>query len=174
MILGLSLLCTLSVAHVACSPGAESTSGQRSQEKGKVPCPAERCREPIQFMLELNLESDAAWAQQVFDIPAGKRLHIEYLSADVRLPPDQRGIIILNTRPNFLTNRPSVPFHFALTAIGTHISVGPHARSHYVSQRTRLFSEEKLEIIFHRGPTPGFTGKAFARVGVSGYIVDIP
>jgi len=126
----------------------------------------------IQFELKLEVLSGQQFGSATFSVPAGKRLLIDYVSADIRLPSAQRGSITIHTRPPYPgSTRVSVPHFFFLTPAGASISAAASLKSHFVSQRTRLFTEQKLEVLLARGQAT--TQLAGGIVSISGRLVDI-
>jgi hypothetical protein len=125
-----------------------------------------------QFELNIDVPDGAAAAAAEFTVPHGKRLLIDHIASDVRLPVGQRGCLIVHTKPSLPgAARASVPFTFGLVPSGCNISTGIGFECHYLSQVTRLFSVGSLEIILSRGPAPTTPGRASALVAVSGRLV---
>lgn len=127
----------------------------------------------IQFELLMQVQSGDQFGTSTFTVPAGKRLLVDYISADIRLPLNQRGDITVHTQPPYPGSaRASVPHYFPLTPAGASISAAPNLRSHFLSQQTRLFTENKLEVLLVRGPSPN-RGQAGGYVSISGRFADI-
>jgi hypothetical protein len=123
---------------------------------------------PTGFSAELSLP-DGTFGDAIFyDVPAGKRLVIEYLSGQVSLPTGQK----LGTLTVFLTvgtNR--VRHDFPLTHQLTHAGAG---KDFFVSSSlTRLYADPgstiQLSVVRNLN-----TGAADGVVSFSGHLVDVP
>jgi hypothetical protein len=129
--------------------------------------------ELIQFDLDVEVEPDAAFSTTAIPVPPGKRLLIEHISGDVRLPVGQKGIIRLDLVPaSFRTDRVTARHVFPLLPAGVPISTGPEYSSHFLAQETRLFCEGASVVLLSRGPT--YEKGAWAQIGFSGRLVDAP
>ena len=103
-----------------------------------------------------------------FDVPTGKRLVIEYVSAQARLPNGQNAIfsvIVFNSDSTFSS------FRLPRAAEGTDES-GDAIFT--VGQSLRLYSSartESVEVVFERNNS---AGQMLLEASISGYLVDIP
>jgi len=130
--------------------------------------------ELIQFMLSFDdMPAGEQNSWQSFDVPAGKRLLIDYVTARVVLPAGQRGKIQITTTPAYADYQ-GVQHHFSLTPDGSNLSSAPGTESHTLSQETRIFGEGTISIVLTRGPAPSPTGLGGGRVSITGRLVDAP
>jgi len=127
----------------------------------------------IQFDLDVLVAPEAQFATAAIPVPAGKRLLIDHISGDVRLPIGQKGMVRLDLRPSSVrVDRPTARHVFPLLPVGAPISTGPEYSSHFFAQETRLFCEGGSEVLLIRGPT--YEKDASAQVGISGRLLDAP
>jgi len=131
--------------------------------------------EQVQFRLLMNVPVGQSWATFSYPVPAGKRLLIDYVSGDVRLPVSERGVVYLSLGPGTGGYQGPVTYYFPLVPAEANISVGPQAKSYFFGQVTNVFADGKVDIVLSRGPTPSpFANAAGGFVSVSGRLVPKP
>ncbi len=132
--------------------------------------------ERIQFHIDAELADGQSNAFLSFDIPEGKRLLIDHITADVQLPLGQRAYIQLGCQPALNPPTSGLLAHhiFPVTPQGANISTGPGFETHVLAQVTNLFCDKELSIILARGPAPSPPGEGSGRIAISGRLVDQP
>jgi len=138
-------------------------------------CALTEAGERIQFRLLLRVDAGQTWSTTEYPLPEGKRLLIDHVSGDIRLPVDERGVVYLSLGPSTGGYTGPVTHYFPLVPAGANISVGPQATSYFFGQTTKLFADGKVDVILSRGPTPSpMTEAAGGFVSISGRLVDQP
>jgi hypothetical protein len=132
--------------------------------------------ERVQIVVDVSVEGGMASGCTDVEVAPDRRIELDQISGDVRLPAnDERGVALVFASPALPGPGAGLYHYFPLTAAGANISVGPHATSYYFNEQSHIFSDGRLRLCLLRGPTPSpFTGGAFMRVALSGRLVALP
>jgi len=123
-------------------------------------------RQPFQQSVSLNLGNDEPFAIGFIFVPAGKRLVIEYASADAQMASDQRVKISIRTTLNIFPKIHFLVMHYQGTFSGFDTLVA--------GQEVRLYADPGTSVAVQvvRLATSG--SGLTATVAISGYFVDVP
>jgi hypothetical protein len=128
-------------------------------------------RQPWQHRFNLPVFTGTVVTCDTADVPAGKMLVIEYVSANEDLLPDA-----IMTHLDVITTQGGTRVRHFFTPSGTGRELAGTARAFVVSQSTRLYSEAgtaSVEVCAQIG-TDFQSSSGDAQAGLSGYLVDVP
>ncbi len=138
----------------------------------------------FQIRVPVSIPDGAAFSSESLNIPPGKRLLIDHITADIRLPDTQRGFVKLLLAPvtseiggddsGFL-----VDHTFPLQDADGRISTSPGYRSWFLAQEVDLWADTIARVTVVRGPNldgpiPDVSLVAAGTISLSGRIVEIP
>ena len=140
--------------------------------------------ERFQTIVSLQLADGEAVAVQRLNIPPGKRLLIDFISADVRTVDSQRASVTLSLAPidssiSDTAGALTVNYKFPLTDTDSRISTAPTSRVWYLAEKVDLWADTVATVGIVRGPSldgpfPDSAGTASGRITLSGRLVDLP
>ena len=123
-------------------------------------------RQPFQVHGFPDIGDGYYFATFSFNVPAGKRLVMEYVSAIVNVPSGQKVAVWVNA------NQGSGPVsHYVVpTSLGAFNQL---TETFAVGQLTRIYADPstQVDVVVDRNAGVGFTS---ANVSVSGYLVNVP
>ena len=127
-------------------------------------------RQPWQHRFNLGVTTGTVVTCDSADVPAGKLLVIEYVSANEDLLPDA-----IMTHLDVITTQGGTHVRHFFTPTGTGRELAGTARAFVVGQSTRLYSEAgtgSVEVCAQIG-TDFKSSSGDAQAGLSGYLVDV-
>jgi hypothetical protein len=131
--------------------------------------------QPVQFSCEITLlDLDQIDSTSCGTLPSGKRLIIEYISAEAFVPTGQRPIMRVNVTnmDPFTTALSSIEYHFYFQDCGP---VAPSSNCYNLSELVRLYhTQVGFNVVLTFNRTGPFTGGASLTANFSGYLVDVP
>lgn len=124
-------------------------------------------RQAYQQEVGLKVEEGMGTGSTDFEVPAGKRLIIEFVSAEVHAPPGQSCDVRIGT-----SNGDNGRSHFFAA---TQVAPTDLGNEIMVSQVTRLYADPgtKVVVVVRRLATSQ-TGSLQGAVSISGYLVNVP
>jgi hypothetical protein len=108
--------------------------------------------------------------QQRFDIPAGKRLVVEYVSAMIGTELNEEATDFWLTG-TFLDSADGIEHFFPPVFVGTS-TIGAHPRRYVVSAQTHFYLDQTVVVTALRSVNTQGATDASVRGSVSGYLVD--
>jgi len=115
---------------------------------------------PFQRTFHLQIDTDRFADTEYFDIPAGKTLVVEFVSAKADLPAGEQPINLAILSPNFVH---SLIWNFQGSENEKDIFVG--------AQQIRLYAVDQIGVTVSRNNSEGF---ASINAHVTGYLVNTP
>lgn len=137
----------------------------------------------FQVVLDMTVETGSGFDSGTLSVPSGKRLIVEFISADVRTGDTQRASVVLNMGPleNAIGGNTSLlaaPYSFPLVDTDSRISTSPGRRVWLLAERVELWADTIAFVSLTRGPSLDGPfpddGQITGRISISGRIVDIP
>jgi hypothetical protein len=140
---------------------------------------ASNVRQPFHRGFNVFLEEGKTGKAHIaFTVPAGKRLIIEYVTANIFLPKGQNGGVEIGTyAPDVLAGPGYISQAFYRLPLQL---ITPNALAEDIrvgSEQVRFYAEPETEVIagLFRYEHPGYPpGKVSAYIAISGYFVDVP
>lgn len=141
--------------------------------------------ERFQVVLDIEVLPDSGFESRRLNIPPGKRMLIDYVTATVQTLDTQRAYLQILAGPVDTSifdtglSLASAPHVFPLHDTGSRVSTGPTYRVWLLSQPTVLWADSFAAVLLARGPSldgpfPDRGGPAGGRITVSGRLVDLP
>lgn len=122
---------------------------------------------PFQASFEINLPVGTGGQNAGFQVPAGKRLVIEYVSGDALMPTGQKCLFSIFTS---LAGQPTGTRHLLETTTLGQFGASVSFRA---SQVVRLYADPGTTVML-RADRDVATGTAVARMSLSGHLVAVP
>jgi hypothetical protein len=127
-------------------------------------------REPFQFFGAEDFVTGSLASQDQFDVPSGKRLVIEHVSANLEFPIDQE---LTSTVVNTTVNEVEVPHQFAIPFAST---FEDRLRVHTGGQQVRLYADPGTTVIVlanRNSDSCPQTPCGSMRIFISGYLLPV-